>query len=157
MKTVQEKLSLIIDKVSSLTIANGYNADYKYLDGWLIHYFDDLRDPDKPDYYFPAISIRQQKESISTQSRMPEDAISSKNIREFVIELIVDAGSDAVTKATLNNRIESHIRDIKKAISDTKLSGLTIKSLDIGAPEEAINSPIITFECELSYNDKWSN
>ncbi|AWY02811.1 hypothetical protein [Alteromonas phage JH01] len=146
--------NLVEDPLKQISIANGYENDPCWIEGWLIYYAHDIaRGVDG--LSFPSIGARPGEENIVVQRRnQRHDPYQSHNTRSFVIEAGFDgiAGRDDLTK-----RMESLLRDIKKAIGTVKTSNLTLTRVNFDIPQETLDYAFLVVEGNIAYNETWGN
>lgn len=142
----------VIDPLKSISVANGYENDLCWLDGWLLYYADDIG-RGRNNLFWPAIGARPGVEEIEMQPRGGRhEAYKAQNIRSFVIEVGVDGIN---SRDTLTQRLESVVRDIKKAIGTVNTSNITLTRVNFNIPEDTLDYAFIVVEGGIKYNETW--
>ena len=86
------------------------------------------------------------------QRNQRHDPYESQNTRSFMIE----AGFDGIAdRENLTKRMESLLRDIKKAIGTVKTSNLTLTRVNFDIPQETLDYAFLIVEGTITYNEVW--
>lgn len=149
----------IIDPLKSVKLVNGYENDLLFLNGWLIHYALDIS-KGKNGWSFPAVGAHSDTEDISTQARGGRhESITSKNNRGFTIEVAIDVVGNgtnvSVSRETLLSRMESSLRDVKKAIATVSTRNVTLTHAKFQLPEDSEDYAFIVISGNITYNETW--
>jgi len=144
---------LVENPLKQISVANGYENDPSWLEGWLIFYADDLARGING-LSWPSMGARSGTEEIAMQQRnQRHDPYASQNVRTFLIE----CGFDGINnRDTLKARMESLLRDIKKAIGTVKTSNLTLTRVKFDIPEETLSYAFLQVEGTITYNEVWN-
>lgn len=144
--------NLIEAPLKQITVANGYENDACWVEGWLVYYADDIARGING-LSWPSVGARPGKEDITMQQRnQRHDPYESQNTRSFMIE----AGFDGIAdRENLTKRMESLLRDIKKAIGTVKTSNLTLTRVNFDIPQETLDYAFLIVEGTITYNEVW--
>ena len=142
----------IVNPMKAITVANGYENDLCFLNGWLVHYALDIS-RGLNGWSFPSVGVHSDEEIINIQARgSRHDPISSENTRSFTIDVAVDVVSD---RETLLARMESALRDVKRAIATVKTRNVTLTRAKFQIPEDSEIYAFIIISGEIKFNEQW--
>jgi len=144
----------IIDKLTSISIDNGFNNDISVLDGYLVHYASDLLSG-KNGLSFPAIAVQPMTDTPNPNS----SKIISKNERTM---RLIGAVSVKVP-ADVNSSLNSLLIDVRKAIAmDKFLDSLSSKASEIDFGQAVFNLPdsqdqyaFFEMDITIKYIENW--
>ena len=144
----------IIDKLTGISIANEFENDITYLNGYITFYLRDLLDPSKPDLSFPCVGSHYLDEDITNQSRaQPGIPANLQGSRRFRVELGIDVHID---RNTILSRQESLVRDVKKALLQDGTGNLTLERVEFEPPsEQLLEYSFIVITGSIKYNEKY--
>jgi hypothetical protein len=140
----------IIDPLKAVSIVNEYENDLCFLNGWLIHYALDIA-RGVNGWSFPAVGAHPEDEEIVIQPRGGQyEPMNFKNIREFQIDIAIDVVTD---REGLLARMESALRDVKKAIATVNTRNVTLNRAKFELPEDSEQYAFIIVSGKIMYNE----
>jgi len=140
----------VLTPLDNIKVDNGFENDLCLLEGWLTHYAADLEGK-KNGRNFPAVAAHSRQEGIVNQKPAYRgDPVPAQNTRRFVLEGAVSARDPE----KVNSRLESLLRDIKKALAPFRKK-LTIVSVDFILPEGSNRYAFLQVDAEIVYNEQW--
>jgi len=138
--------------LKDISVANGYENDLCWLDGWLVHYADDLIKKENG-LFFPSVSAHPLSERVNLKTRAGNyDSYESENVRTFEIEIGLEGVSD---RENVRSNMESLWRDVKKSFSKLRTIKLNIESVEFKLPERSQSYAFIIIEGSIKYNSTW--
>lgn len=142
----------VTDPLRAIAISAGYENDLCYLNGWLVHYAVDIS-RGVNDWSFPAVGAHPEGEDIVQQPRGGGyDPMAFKNSREFQIDIAIDVVSD---REGLLSRMESALRDVKKAIATVNTRNVTLIRVKFQIPEDSEQYAFIIVTGLITYNEEY--
>lgn len=142
----------VVNRINDIAVTNGFENDICFLEGWMIHYAEDIN-KGRGGKFWPAVTCHPVNEEIAMQARADRSSdYKSRNSRQFVIELGFDVDGDP---DTIQQRMESGYRDIKKALSRNKNKYITLQNVAWASEEGTSDNMYIIIQGTISYTETW--
>ncbi|AUR84396.1 tail-completion protein [Vibrio phage 1.055.O._10N.286.55.E9] len=135
---------LVIDRLNTISKANGYLNNLTVLNGWLTFYAKDLANG-KNGKTFPAVSVHYGSDTYKCNTGAI-DATVDRTIK-------ITGAVTTDTPEEVNEKLDDLLKDVKVALGTNRK--LTIVSADFMLPEG--NDPYAMFDMTLvvNINEKW--
>lgn len=142
----------VVGRLNDITTANGYLNDASVLDGYLVHYVNDLLN-ETNGVSFPCIAAQPISDSVN-QSQTGVKASIARSIR------VVGAVS-VKERALVNRNLNALVLDTRKALSMDKFNNKSkAKSIDLGEtiynlPERNDQYAFFEMTITINYIENW--
>jgi len=143
-------------RLEQISIANGYLNDVSVLPGYLVHYVNDLMNPDNSTT-FPCVAFQ----FVTDDVQVDHSGTKSKNARDIKIIGAVDVK----VASTVNDRISTLLFDVRRALAMDKYQNFSEKTslaseINIGRavfdlPDPKSQYALFELPVEVKYNENW--
>jgi len=143
----------ILDNLRKINAANNYQNSPSILDGYFLHYVEDLFNGED-NFTFPCLAA---------QFADDEPAANKANTAAIISRTVVIIGAvDALPRDTVNRRLNSLLYDARCAVSmnrfdeTSKATAIEIGGAKFELPKQSDRYAYFQLTLTIKYNEKWS-
>ncbi len=142
----------IISKLETMTVANGYDSDISVLDGFMVHFANDLLSADDG-IGFPCVAIQPESDTVIPS----QDDTKAKIGR--TVKLI--GAVSAMDKSTVNANLNQLVYDVRRTLAIDKhdnvslASDIKLGSVAYSLPDKQEQYAYFEMTISLNYVEKW--
>lgn len=150
----------VIDPLKQIRVDNGYENNFSFLEGWILHYVDDIN-RGMDGLGWPVVTAHPEVEEIELKGRGDRfDPMGSNSTRNFSIEAGFQIEGRKVSREDLVSRMEAGLRDLKKALaSSPEAHKITVTAISWAQDEQTIKQEALYLivQCSIRHSEKdWS-
>lgn len=142
----------IIESLKNITVENGYMNNVSVLDGYMVHYVNDLLN-EKDGLSFPCVAAQPVNEIVES---------SKAGVKAKITRVIKIIGAVSVSKRNLVNRnINSLVSDTRKALhldkfnNNSKATEIVIGNVEFNLPDNASQYAFFETTINVTYMEYW--